>query len=267
MSLTLESVVQAVEMLEKQGRSTEVFFRNDDVDVVEDNLIELLDVFGGAGVPLSLAIIPARLTDDAIRSIGDYLDRFPYLFEPHQHGFQHVNHELTGRKCEFGPSRTYAQQRADITAGHRLLKQAFGPHLAPIFTPPWNRCTRETFAVLDEIDFRILSRDRSEAPIRGYRLRETSVTLDIFSWKHGPRLRPADAIARDLCDQLRSGDPVGIMLHHKVMNREAFQLIRQILGILRFPQVGLRTIATLRQWQLKLNTSAKPDSAVERIQQ
>ena len=71
----------------------------------------------------------------------------PAASRVHQHGLAHVNHEPDGRKFEFGPSRTHEEQRADIEAGRRLLAERLGDAVEPIFTPPWNRCTRDTGGV------------------------------------------------------------------------------------------------------------------------
>ena len=53
-----------------------------------------------------------------------------------------------GRKCEFGESRSRELQHADIAAGKELLSDLLGPITDPIFTPPWNRCTASTAALL-----------------------------------------------------------------------------------------------------------------------
>ena len=71
----------------------------------------------------------------------------------HQHGLAHVNHEREGRKCEFGPSRDAAAQRRDIADGRERLAALLGDRVDPIFTPPWNRCTADTGAVLAELGF------------------------------------------------------------------------------------------------------------------
>jgi hypothetical protein len=57
--------------------------------------------------------------------VSDHKRFTPDLIELDQHGWQHTNHETTGRKCEFGPSRSYEQQYADIAQGKALLEAAF----------------------------------------------------------------------------------------------------------------------------------------------
>ena len=44
----------------------------------------------------------------------------------HQHGYAHVNHEPEGRKCQFGASRSAAEQSDDIAAGRELLGSQAG---------------------------------------------------------------------------------------------------------------------------------------------
>ena len=45
----------------------------------------------------------------------------PQSLRIHQHGYTHTNHELTGKKCEFGMARDYLLQRSDIENGRRRL--------------------------------------------------------------------------------------------------------------------------------------------------
>ena len=71
----------------------------------------------------------------------------------HQHGLAHANNEPEGRKHEFGPSRSYEEQRRDIESGRALLRERLDGVLEPIFTPPWNRCTRDTALCLAELGF------------------------------------------------------------------------------------------------------------------
>jgi peptidoglycan/xylan/chitin deacetylase (PgdA/CDA1 family) len=196
------------------------FFRDDDAGWRNDRLLRLLDAFAEHGLPLDLAVIPVEL-DRGLAT--ELLARMTTTrLRVHQHGFAHVNHEPSGRKCEFGPSRQAADQRRDIETGRRRLRELLGDAPDPIFTPPWNRCTEETARGVAALGFRLLSREW-RAPRHGITgLAELPVRID---WV---RLDPAARGAR-LAEAIRDDQPVGVMLHHAVMRAaEADDLLRLI---------------------------------------
>ncbi|MFN7999862.1 MAG: hypothetical protein U0X75_02465 [Acidobacteriota bacterium] len=102
--------------LQPPDKPLRLFFVTTMLMKIEASLRRLLQFFAEAAVPLNLAIIPALLTAEAA---GLRLHRKPCirLLSLNQHGWQHRNHELMGRKCEFGPSRSYAEQFDDIARG------------------------------------------------------------------------------------------------------------------------------------------------------
>src|SRR5262249_32889175 len=112
------------------------FFRDDDIGWDDDRLLDLLDILGHHSLPVDLAAPPAAISIDLARTLRARAEASPELVAVHQHGFAHVNHEPEGRKCEFGPSRSAADQRRDIDCGRRRLADVFGPIVQPIFTPP-----------------------------------------------------------------------------------------------------------------------------------
>jgi peptidoglycan/xylan/chitin deacetylase (PgdA/CDA1 family) len=212
------------------NKPVNVFFRDDDVDEDEPTLRRLLDLFAKKNVPVILGVIPAKLTDECVH----LLSQFTAAIEIVQHGWQHVNHELTGRKCEFGSSRSFDEQLADIAQGQARMYEAFGRQWFPAFVPPWNRCTSDTYQVLEQLGFRVLSQLHTEAPpLDGFSFREISVTLDLYRWKDGATLKPQAELLQSIAQQLSQPLPIGIMLHHKVMNDEAFLFLDQLLTVLQ----------------------------------
>ncbi len=217
------------EQLERESRRPDIFFRDDDADRDIPELRRLLDVFGSKRTPISLAVIPGTLSPDGARLLRD-LAEAPWV-ELHQHGWMHTNHEPEGRKCEFGPSRGLAQQRLDIMRGRERLLDQLGDRCVPIFTPPWNRCTSETCRALVELGFTALSKDQSPCPA-AVDIPEASIAVDIFTWKRGPQLKSAEGIGAELLKRFRRSEPVGILLHHKVMAGQAFALVESLLATL-----------------------------------
>ncbi len=237
-----------LELLQAEGKEVRIFFRDDDIDEDEESLVRLLDLFLAHGAPLNLAIIPDLLSDATVRRLLMRELWIPESLGLIQHGWRHINHEQEGRKCEFGISRSLADKFNDIARGKSRLEKAFGPRFYPAFTPPWNRCTQDTFGVLDELGFAVFSKDQGKEPVEGHRFQEISTTLDLYRWKDGATLKPADEIVPALISQMRELDRVGVLLHHKVMDDTAFTFLDQLLKELRHcPQVRFHTLKTLMQ--------------------
>jgi hypothetical protein len=195
----------------------EIFFRDDDAGWADERLLEVIGRFAAHGLPLDLAVIPAELTPGLAAQL---LDRHAGL---HQHGYAHTNHEREGRKCEFGPARTRNAQRADIAAGQERLRELLGDRLDPFFTPPWNRCTRDTGECLAELGFTLLSREHRAEPLD--LLPELPVHLDVV------RLAP-DELDTRFARHVRDGGPVGVMFHHAVMEPADMERADALLALL-----------------------------------
>lgn len=242
----IERLKQALDQLRLQGRTVDLFFRDDDVDDDEDSLRTLLDLFLLHEIPVNLQIIPGRLTGPAVALLSQYWNLRSDLFELNQHGWLHFNHEAEGRKCEFGPSRRFDQQLADIAGGKKVLEDAFGRAFTRVFTPPWNRCTTDTFRALDQLGFEALSKKRGADSVSGYSFREISVTLDLYQWKNEIRMKAPGDFINELLAQLREFDLIGVMLHHKVMNKAAFDFLAWMLGELRsYRSINFHTFQSL----------------------
>lgn len=223
----------ALDRLQKDGREINIFLRDDDIDDDEETLRQLLDVTFGRGVPINLEVIPTTLTDDGVRLLRDYKGFDGDLVELHQHGWQHVNHETAGRKCEFGAARSFDDQLLDIARGKARMEELLEERFFPGFTPPWNRCTDDTLRVLDRLGFQLFSADRNGRRRDGDNFREISITLDLYRWQGGAALKAPGEIVDPLIEQMSRGETVGLLLHHKVMDCAAFSFLDLLLAQLR----------------------------------
>ena len=202
------------EALDEAPAPVPVFFRDDDAGWRDDRLRELLDRFEVHRLPLDVAAIPQALGRGMARELA------ARGVAVHQHGLAHVNHEPDGRKHEFGPSRGAAVQRADIEAGRTLLAERVGA-VEPMFTPPWNRCTRDTALALAGLGFAVLSRESRAERFGVPGLAELPVSLD---WC---RLSP-DAFAHGFA---AAAAPVGVMFHHAEMDDDAMDRAGELLAL------------------------------------
>ena len=203
--------------LAETAQPVDVFFRDDDAGWEDERLFELIARFAEHGLPLDLAVIPAELDEPlAARLAATHAGL-------HQHGYAHTNHQVEGRKCEFGPARDYDAQRADIAAGQARLRELLGDRVAPFFTPPWNRCTPDTGRALVDLGFTLLSREHRAEPLG--LLPELPVHLDVA------RLSPHELDER-FATHVRDGGPVGVMFHHGVMEPEDMARASEVLALL-----------------------------------
>jgi predicted glycosyltransferase len=224
----LEPASRALDDLE---RPANIFFRDDDGGWGDNRLLRLLDIFGECELPLDVAAIPAALTAPLVNELSRRMAKNPETVRIHQHGYTHMNHEIEGKKCEFGPAREYAAQRSDIENGQRRLAELFGPLSDPIFTPPWNRCTDATVKSLAELGFAVLSRDSHAIPFAQHGVFELPITLDWFANKKKVRFN-LEEWGTLLTAQLKEGGSIGIMLHHAVMDETEMQALSKVLALL-----------------------------------
>jgi hypothetical protein len=207
------------------------FFRNDDVGWEDARLFDLLDVFTQYEVPIDLAVIPKSISRQTAGRLRKLVAECPEHISVHQHGFAHVNHEQIGRKCEFGESRSYELQHADIAAGRELLNDLLGSITEPTFTPPWNRCTASTAVALRNEGFTLLSRDVTAKQLATADLMELPVSIDWFGKRKNVRVIPNE-IGHALSAAVSAEAPVGVMLHHALVNDEERRLIGELLKLL-----------------------------------
>lgn len=218
-------------LLDESDTGIQFFFRDDDVGWANDEFRALLACFRSYSVPLDIAVIPSALTAEFADEIRTAHDEAPALIGVHQHGLSHTNHEVVGRKCEFGASRTHQDQYSDIQLGKMKLEAMLGSALDPIFTPPWNRCTETTGECLRELGFHVLSRNATAPALALAGLKELPVSIDWFGKKNGERLS-FQSLGTLIADTAKQTGHVGIMLHHELMNSDERDRVSDLLVVL-----------------------------------
>jgi predicted glycosyltransferase len=231
--------------LENRREPIKIFFRNDDAGIENERLFKLLDVFEKYAMPLDLAVIPKAVSSQFAADLRRRIDSSPHLFAVHQHGYAHLNHEITNRKCEFGAARNKAQQFRDIADGKKILSVFFDDLPQPIFTPPWNRCLTETGEILRELGFKILSRESKAAPLKIKNLEEIPVSIDWFAKRKGVALTRAE-IGEKLAREIAGKDTVGVMFHHAVTDASERAMVSEMLALFaEFPNIEKHSIYSL----------------------
>lgn len=130
-----------------------VFFRNDDVNILDDKFIRFLELFMAHRIPLVLAVEPANLTLEMARYLLEARTSYPGLIEIVQHGWSHAAHD----RGEFGGNRGYQEQLDDICRGLNVMRTRFGETFFPAFTFPFGQYNEHTIRVLDELGYLVFS--------------------------------------------------------------------------------------------------------------
>jgi hypothetical protein len=222
--------------LDRDARPVTLFVRDDDAGWEDERLYSLLDIVTLFQMPMDLAAIPTAIGTAMAAELRTLVAAPAPAVLVHQHGYAHLNHETLERKSEFGPSRPRDRQRQDLTDGRRRLEDVIGGALPAMFTPPWNRCTRDTAECLTELGVQVLSRDASAEPFGLGSLRELPISLD---WTRGLRSGPV-AWGERIAQAFATGTLIGFMLHHAVMTADDHRLLIELFDLIVHSHVAVR---------------------------
>ena len=229
-SRTERCIHTACERLEDKG-SGHIFFRADDVAAPGKKFARLMHIFKRHRVPLCLAVVPAWLTGRRWQYLKDLVVRESSLWCWHQHGWRHINHEIEGKKQEFGPSRSRSNIKRDLVQGKRRLEDLMEAEFYPVFTPPWNRCSLSTLQLLGELGYVAVSRSRGSEPKAPRQLSDFWVNVDLHTRKE----KTPAAGWQNLFDELQraiAAGRCGVMIHHQRMNEAAFDFLEMLIRVL-----------------------------------
>jgi predicted deacetylase len=219
------------QVLDKASSPVRFFFRDDDAGWENDKLFNMLDKFAQNDVAIDLALIPKSLDNQLADELMLRWRNNKQLLGLHQHGYGHINHEQNGRKCEFGSSRTKVQQQDDLAEGKACLQACFGLAFDPFFTPPWNRCTQDTVECLEDLDFKLLSRDITATQFDSTKIQHRPVHID-WSKIIKQSSCPEVDLAHTLSQHFASNELTGIMLHHADMGNGQIEPLTELLVLL-----------------------------------
>jgi len=229
--------------LEHAPAPVDWFVRDDDGGWDDARLLALLDVLDRHDLPVDVAMIPTATTPGLAGVLASRMATT--RLRVHQHGHSHRNHEVEGRRCEFGPARSVGDMADDVGRGREVLRERFGDRLDAVFTPPWNRSVPALAGVLVACGITVLSRDVTAGRLEHPGLAEVAVNVDWFGGAGGVRWT-RDALGARIADVVASGGPVGLMLHHAVTPPEELADLDALLGLVaRHPSVRPRGIAEL----------------------
>ena len=115
-----------------------------------------------------------------------------------------------------------------------------GENFYPIFTPPWNRCDNNTLKQLKSLRFKAISRSSENKTINPERIAEYNVNVDLHTRKEKDPERGWSNLFGELRHSLANG-LCGIMIHHQLMNDQAFVFIEYLFQALA-GRSGMKTV-------------------------
>ena len=215
----------ALDRRSAQGRPVSVWLRDDDAVEATPALDRLASLCERHGMPALLAVIPEGATAGLQRSIAAHP-----LLRPTQHGFSHRNHAVPGeRALELGGARPIENVLADLTRGRALLRALFGPAMADILVPPWNRIDGDLLPHLPGLNFNAVSTFGS-ATVTTAALPSINCTLDVIDWRRGRVARDPVKLVDGLVEAVVGNEPIGLLTHHLVHGEETWEFLDNCLG-------------------------------------
>lgn len=205
-----------------------VFFRADDIGVPGDRFSRLMEIFARFQAPISLAVVPVWLTTVRWKTLQKSCRCNAGRICWYQHGWRHTNHELRGKKQEFGPERSKEAVAQDLERGRRRLERIMLNRFYPAFTPPWNRCSQTTLEELIALDYRAVSRNQGARPSAPDILPEFYVNVDLHTRREKVPAEGWRNLTKEMEQALVAGY-FGIMIHHQRMNDHAFGFLESFL--------------------------------------
>lgn len=216
------------------GLRLPLWWRDDDAVDVTAALEQLLALSHQTGLPVSLAVIPNAATMALARRL--HSSTATVLV----HGWTHENHApVEQKKAEFGPARPVSETTEDARAGLARLRELFGPGLAPVFVPPWNRITPETAVALPALGYKAVSTFTPRRAVEAAPgLLQINTHLDPIHWRGDRSLVPPARLIAQIAHDLhmrRLGqddptEPYGILTHHLVHDAAIWDFTHELIS-------------------------------------
>ncbi|MEO9877056.1 MAG: polysaccharide deacetylase family protein [Anderseniella sp.] len=212
------------------GRPPQVWWRDDDAVSFTPELQRLTQLTGEVGAGVLLAVIPAHADQGLVEFVGQHGH-----LQPCVHGWSHTNHAPANeKKCELGIHRALDTVLSEIARGRQRLGGLFGPRLAPVLVPPWNRMRDDLAPRLGEIGIEAFSTFAHKCP---YPEIQANTHVDVMDWKApgGAAGKTSDRVKNELATALAVSRtngfyPVGLLTHHLVHDEVAWSSLSAVLA-------------------------------------
>ena len=222
---------------QENGRCATLWWRDDDAVAPSSRLDRLLRIAGET--PLALAVIPAQ----AEAGLAARLDALPQpAIRVLQHGWQHRDHAVDGRKSEFPPPRPRAEIAADLARGRERLKALFGNRALPVLAPPWNRFASALLPLVAVAGIGAISQiNPRPSAWAAAGVFAANAHVDLIAWRGGRGFVGEGEALGGLVGHLRArresrvdpDEPTGILTHHLVQDGATGVFLGRLVEVTR----------------------------------
>ncbi len=222
-NLDLNPLIDALARATDEGRTTLLWWRDDDAVAHPPALDRLLALAARTGWPVALAAIPARAEPSLAARVAEEAGVDLLV-----HGLAHANHApADAKKAEFGPHRPLAALQTDAADALALAKTRLGPRLLPVLVPPWNRIAPALPEALPALGYRGLSAASPLPAVPG--LVQAHAAIDPIAWHAGGGLADPAAVMARAVRAVAEGGPVGLLTHHLVQDAATWDFCERVL--------------------------------------
>ena len=247
-----------------------VFFRVDDVCIYSKNLMKLTDIFVGNKIPASYQVIPKLLESRTVTYLNeDEIKK--YISDIGQHGYQHQSWGFG----EFNCSRSYEEQRYDITLGLEIIRTNFADTWNGVFSFPWGQFDKNTLKVLSENNFKVYSKqfrtdvlstaaypvlrltkkehfrkhNISYHKLERYNLRELSICIDFNKEYKFNTFKTYNQIIKEYEKAKKVTNYIGFLLHpNHIDSNKGMEVIEKVIKYLKQSKsIQFATISDIAQ--------------------
>ncbi len=214
----------ALEAALEQHKPT-VWWRDDDAVAGTPQLEQLLKLAESAGAPITLAVIPGRLSPSLPPAVKGRNVTIAV------HGWTHTNHApASEKKAEFRNHRPSIAMANELKRGKTIIDEAFNEQALPLFIPPWNRMTT---------DLPLYACGYTGVSIFGQRdiITQDSIIrfdahLDPIDWRSTRSVISDQVFINKIIDLLKSKAPIGLMTHHLVHDEAIWSSCTRLITLL-----------------------------------
>ena len=216
------------------------WWRDDDVFDSTEELKELISFSCLNKMPVNLAVIPKKLSNEAIKLIKQNSH-----ISVVQHGYSHTNYANVGEPLnEFGHHRSLDTQLKEIRIGFDKLKTSFGNQFVPVFVPPWGHIADSVIEQISTIGIKGISMIGHHDKIYP-NLINNNVHVDIHSWKtesdssYEVNIRSYNQIIDDIFNKIKiekSDDEcltIGILTHSQIMGNNDWHIFGKLVKAIK----------------------------------
>jgi len=231
-----QKLSEELDLWAKAGKQATLWWRDDDATEPSGQLDHLLALTGDAGVPLSLAVIPATATQALAQHLADQKSHVNVLV----HGLAHQNNApVDDKKAEFHAARPLPEMTADLSDALSRLKSLMPVHFLPVLVPPWNRLPPVLVPALSSIGFHGLSTYKSRTTkTEPPGLVINNCHVDLINWRENRRFVGEEQVLTLIHAHLAarrnnivdSEEITGILSHHLVHDGETRAFLHKFLA-------------------------------------